>query len=231
MNSFHLEWIHSILEWFHSTLERIRSRCFWNLISSPILKIRGWLCEFIAEGIISLAFLIKKLLRNYNLVNYYGMISFHSGTKSFHPGMNSFQSRKKNWNNPKMRKTFSCSNTIMFRWVKCLISIFLILEWILESYMIRLEWIPSIVERNHSTMEWNHSRVISQIIINVNNFLIRKAREIIPSAINSHNQPRILRMGLDIKFQKHLERIRSNVEWNHSNMEWIHSKWNEFIPK
>ena len=62
MNSFHLEWIHSILEWFHSTLERIRSRCFWNLISSPILKIRGWLCEFIAEGIISLAFLIKKLL-------------------------------------------------------------------------------------------------------------------------------------------------------------------------
>ena len=138
---------------------------------------------------------------------------------------------KKNWNNPKMRKTFSCSNTIMFRWVKCLISIFLILEWILESYMIRLEWIPSIVERNHSTMEWNHSRVISQIIINVNNFLIRKAREIIPSAINSHNQPRILRRGQDIKFQKHLERIHSNMERNHSNMEWIHSKWNEFIPK
>ena len=43
-------------------LERIRSRCLWNLISSSILKIRGCLCEFIAEGIISLAFLIKKLL-------------------------------------------------------------------------------------------------------------------------------------------------------------------------
>ena len=132
-------------------------------------------------------------------------------------------------------------NIIMFRWVKCLISIFLILEWIhsiLESYEIRLEWIHSIMEWNHSTMERNHSRVISQIIINVNNFLMRKAREMIPSAINSHNQPRILRMGLDIKFQKHLERIHSNMERNHSNLitydfrmerihsilEWIHSK-------
>ena len=62
MNSFHLEWIHSILEWIRTILERIRSRCFWNLISSPLLKIRGCLCEFIAEVIISLAFLIKKLL-------------------------------------------------------------------------------------------------------------------------------------------------------------------------
>ena len=61
MNSFHLEWIHSILEWFRSILERICSRCFWNLVSSPLLKIRGLFCEFIAEEIISLAFLTKKL--------------------------------------------------------------------------------------------------------------------------------------------------------------------------
>ena len=90
-----------------------------------------------------------------------------------------------------------------------------------------MEWFRSIVEQNHSILEWIHSKVEK----NGNNFLIWKAREIIPSAINSHNQPRILRMGLDIKFQKHLERIRSNMEWIHSNMEWIHSKWNEFIPK
>ena len=124
---------------------------------------------------------------------------------------------------------FGCSNHFStLEWIHS------ILEWIysiLESYEIRLEWIHSILEWNHSILDWNQSRVISTIIINVNNFLIKKAREIIPSAINSHNKPRILRRGLDIKFQKHLERIRSNVEWNHSNMEWIHSKWNEFIPK
>ena len=101
------------------------------------------------------------------------------------------------------------------------------LEWIrsiLKSYVIRLEWFRSI-------LEWNHSRVISKIIINVNNFLIKKAREIITSAINSHKHPRILRRGLDIKFHKHLERIRSNMVRFRSIMEWIHSKWNEFIPK
>ena len=113
------------------------------------------------------------------------------------------------------------------KWNKLVVPIYFILEWIhsiLRSHIIRLEWFRSI-------LEWNHSRVISQIIIIVNNFFIRRAREIIPSPINSQNKPWILRRGLDIKFQKHLEQIRSNMEQIHSNMEWIHSKWNGFVPK
>ena len=107
MNSFHLEWIHSILEWIHSILERIRSRCFWNLISSPLLKIRGLLCEFIAEGIISLAFLIKKLLTFMMILEitlewfrsivewfHYAMNSFQPNFIWFQNGMNSFQNKK-----------------------------------------------------------------------------------------------------------------------------------------
>ena len=51
-----LTWI-NLIKWSYAYL------CDSNpLPDFYILKIRAWLCEFIAEGIISLAFLIKKLL-------------------------------------------------------------------------------------------------------------------------------------------------------------------------
>ena len=102
MNSFHLERIHSNMEWIYSILERIRSRCFWNLISSPLLKIQGLLCEFIAEGIIFLAFLIKKLL-TFMMTLEITLEWFHSNMEWIHSSLISYDSRME-WIYSKVKK-------------------------------------------------------------------------------------------------------------------------------
>ena len=157
----------------------------------------------------------------------YGMNSFQSDFIWFQNGINSFQNVMNSFQSRKMIGT--TKNWKLLNVIKWCYGIHVMAN--LVSITFKSVFLFFGCSNHFFILEWNHSRVISKIIINVNNFFIRKAREIIPSPINSQNKPRILRRGLDIKFQKHLEQIRSNMERNHSNMEWIHSKWNKFIPK